>query len=523
MKVIKLPSIPSYKRPTDKKVIRGIVEYDQFDDWVVDPIYLMDKVSNIDSTINTVKKIWTHGEIEFNKSKALRIPRNKSDLGRSSSLRLTPNSRDDFEAMTLPFEIRVCVHSIIGFIAEKIDEYIIRDKVRGFELVTREDNRIFSVPGEGLPKLLEAYFEVAKVEESSRMQILDIQKFNASARYETLKEVLASAGITKPFLDFIEELIGFSERGIPSIDDSFAYLYNFYLSEVDSSLIDSKSNFFRYRDEYFLFDKDSREVLLDSLDKIGLSARLKKDYGSWIDFEEEFQPFEDSEQEDVELDDNRFGRLIGSYRCKNWVSAEELCTDGWELESVTLSKFNDEIYSIFGKLDKDSPIDGVRILPILRVLHSHRKNNVFTMDNELVSKKVSNYQENINNLFEEVVKCVETAIEYKSDWQLSWSLLLLSDCRERIDSKLEQKILGYPKQLGSNELVNGSVGIYLSRRSSIDPDEYWDLFESKLNYTKRAEHLAAFYQYRRGDKKWFERVERSSYDKVLIRTIKEYL
>lgn len=490
---IRIPPYPGGARPTTLAVLKGILEYDQFDDWLPDPLFYEDQRLNERRAVQRIERLWQLRQLTVPAREVLNLPR---------------ASGQTVPVIALPLDARVCAHGVIAAMASRINSALLRDKVYGFEF-RKEKNPLFSQPGEGLKDLFENTLEAADIS-NGNMQILDVDAFSRRASIGRLETTLQRAGARPDETSFVRQLLQAGPQSLPSIDDAFAFLYNFYLQPVDQSLASAKTNFFRYRDEYYTLDDKARQIVETQLVQLGLSARLIADYKFSAPKEklsEQVTP-EHSEAEKL-LGPVEGGKLVAKYTCDTWNDQRRCTTDTYEIvyEAEDLSA----LPRLFALQYGSHPLDGIRILPILRAINQHRKSGVLLRPSfDRATDVFNSYRKKLGRGRAWLRGALATAVARNSDWQITWITPLLSDLGPLQDNEvtLLQQVIAKP---AIGQAAKSQAQLALARSSLLPADQFWVNPSNALSrYQFRSALLGARYLANRGNSSPWQRLEQAA-------------
>jgi hypothetical protein len=280
---MRLQSPVNHPKLALREATDSVLEFDQFDDYFPDPLFHMDVDAS--AFVDRLRAALQQGPLEFGDPYLLPIGEDP----------------DSFRAVVLELAPRVLLHACVERIAREIDDKLLRDKVRGFRYAADRNQgamadavdvnfvggvraaSFFSAPGEGLAQVLDdaasmlVSFDEPPSSTSRAVVFCDVAKYSPSVDRTRLWELLG--GLTGPAAhpnlrcvrEFVDRVSG-SGKGVPSMDDSFAYLWNYYLLPLDRYLAESKDLFLRYRDEYYLCG-DSEEATLEALSRLKKQAK----------------------------------------------------------------------------------------------------------------------------------------------------------------------------------------------------------------------------------------------------------
>jgi len=382
--------------------------------------------------------------------------------------------------------------------APRLSANLLKDKVYGFHF-TGSEIPLFSPPGHELGEVFERAIEAAIF--TDMFQIFDVKDFSRKATFDRLEQILQRAGARVDETAFIRQVIAPSDPSLPSIDDAFAFIYNFYLEPVDRTLAEQKINFFRYRDEYFVFDHKTRKTVEQELEALGLSSRPVAEftdlYDKKFDLNEEVSP-EEMYQEFV-FGRHRGGELIAKYECDTWSAEEKRCVS--ETYELTYSLPDlDAVAELFKLPPKPDAFDGVNILPLLRAIHKQRRLGALLQPPfNNAPTEFAEYRRRLSKGRAWLFEALATGVDTGADWQIVWTSRLISDLGPLKDQevKLLQKIL---KQKNSGDIAKSEARLALARSSSVNAASFWSdpKFVSE-GYHTRASILGASHLARRGN------------------------
>lgn len=487
---VRLPPYPVGSRPSTAVLLKGIFEFDQFDDWLPDPAYYEDQRLNEQKVTQRIERLWQSQELPPRGVEVLNLPR---------------NSGGRIPGLTLSLDERICAHGVIAAMAPRIIPALLKDKVYGFEY-RKDQAPLFSQPGDGLPKLFENLLVAIEYGMSNRFQILDVVGFNQNASFDRLTSILQTFGARPDEASFLRNLVQASNSGIPSIDDAFAFLYNFYLQPVDRALANAKNNFFRYRDEYFVLDNRAKQRVQTQLVEIGLRSRLVAQSGNldvksklvervWSKLKKN-PTGGDSEAEE------RLGKLYGGelkarYSCDSWDESEKRCiTESYELvyEKVDVNA----VQELFKLPCKTAPLDSIQILPLLRAIHKQRRSGVVLRPPfNRATNEFAGYRKRLATGRNWLQDALATALRTSTDWQMTWVLPLLSDLGplQKLEIEMMQQVIGRVN-VGATAKIQARMA--LARSSDLPIERFWQGPSAmKTQYMIRSSLLAARYLFNR--------------------------
>jgi hypothetical protein len=499
MSNLRLPPYPSGARPAVVDLLKGIIEFDQFDDWLPDAVYYEDQRLNEQRAAQRIEQLWQAGELAVPAGEAVKLPRTNGET---------------VPSLALPLDARVCAHGVIAATAPRIVAALLKDKVYGFEF-RKDDQPLFSQPGDGLAELMRNVIAAALFDRVENFQILDVVAFNRNASMARLESILQSAGARPDETNFLRQLMQPGPSGLPSIDDAFAFLYNFYLQPIDQALAVASINFFRYRDEYFVLDDRGKQLVEAQLQRIGLSARVvaqsppldvKDKLSEQVGMKLAGQDaLEDKEVEEI-LGKIAGGELIARYECTTWNQDEKLCqTDYYEV--VYKSTEVDAAQELFKLSAETHPLDSVQILPLLRAIHQRRRLGVLLRPPfEGAMSALREYRNTLAAGRAWLRDALATALQTGAEWQITWVAPLLSDLGP---------LHGQEVTLLRQVIAQGNIGqvaktqarLALARSSTLPAEQFWEPRPTSTRYQLRAAALAARYLANRGSSRPWQRLE----------------
>ncbi len=412
MPLIKLPT-PGRNAPDARRMLDSIVGHDQFDDWIPDPALYADYASRQPTAfLERLDRAARAG--------ALDVVVERVDLPRADGV-TTPAAR-------LPLDARVAAGRTIAAMSARIGGALRRDKVYGFEYRPKEP-ALFSPPGEGLGLAFGSAWEAAKQAKNAAIHIVDVVGFQRTATLKRLSATLGGAGAHADEIAFLSSLIE-GANGLPSIDDSFACVYNFYLHPVDSALFQKRRNFFRYRDEYFVLGAATRRELDASLKLVELSARLVHEFSTWTGMDKKGPDTgadEEEEEFEVLFDDEERGRVVARFVCTAYERPTKTCTDRYELRDVSVNDPPPEALKELFEHKPDRLLDAVRALPGLRYANQRRAEGVLWGPAFGGTARLQEYRREMAAQRVWLRRAIATAIARASDWQIAALAPLLTD------------------------------------------------------------------------------------------------
>lgn len=479
-------------------VLKGIIEFDQFDDWLPDPVYLEDYAVDDAATVRQVEALLGKGQLPDPVCERLLLPRLR---------------REALTGLTLPLPGRAVAHVVIGAFAERLEQILLREKVFGFGF-DRKAVPLFEPPSKGLgaaygAALTAAYIQGRHLRESPFFQVLDVVGFNRNARPERMAAVLRSAGVRPDEVAFVRRFLDQGDAGLPSIDDAFACIYNAYLQPVDSALAAGRVNFFRYRDEYFVVEAGAPGAVTSALKDDGLTVRLVEgetgkgaaSLARKVDdaMSEIGRDFRTGDTQERTIDRGDEGILTATAFCTGSVEGDGHCTDRVDYE-ISYARRDLSVADLFALPADPARLDCVRILAFLRLLHSERRRGVLEgAPGAIAQPSFKAFRAALAKGRPWLNKVIAMAGAVTPSWHLTWACRALSDLAPLTEEE-SQLLL---RKAGDTALASQArmeARLALARSSSIDPARFWTRPWPQTPYFARAELLGASYLARRGSK-----------------------
>jgi hypothetical protein len=390
MRTVSLPTYDSAYHPPLELVAKAILDEDQFDDWLADPIYWLDRESDGTALARLALDAFRQGSVTDFPIGQINVPR---------------RSGKAIPTVTLPMLSRICAHSLIGATLTRIAGKLTRDKVYGFRY---QDGQVplFIPPVNELKLALAQINEV--IEYASNLIVIDIADFTTATRFERLQGILDGMGGARPELKAISELAVMPNRGMPSGGPAFRALYNYYLEPVDR-LLASGSNFVRFGDEYYLFDEAAVNSAMKGIQSLQLSGVVKARLTR-------------SELIDRGPSSVLTVEGIGSIRAE-LIDIFRGNTDYYELR---LSLGEGSTTGL--KLLPEAASDGVDMVPILRWVHRVRKDAVLDIPPyDSASAPFRAYRRELQSYRSVLRDIGESCLQRGSGWALIWASQMLTD------------------------------------------------------------------------------------------------
>lgn len=236
---------------------RALLERDQYDDWLPDPVHFEDLGSRLGAADAIFARV---AATSVSASQVLRTP-----LPRRSGTPLT--------AATPPVDARIQIHAATVRIARKIRAKLSRDRVAGFDW---SPSNGFSEASAGLADLSLTLHASDVILRAGRARVVDVRAAWSSMSWDNLQTSLLQAGADLADLAVIRLAYG-GGVGLPTADDAWAFLVNYYLAPVDRQLLKGPPpvDFYRVRDEYIVFSAAAAARVKQLLSQSGLMSTVK--------------------------------------------------------------------------------------------------------------------------------------------------------------------------------------------------------------------------------------------------------
>lgn len=483
MSTVVFPKTVLSAPPRLETIAHSILDHDQLDDWLPDPVYFRDLSGSLPEMVRWIEDTARSGATVEIGDESFDLPR----IGVKGPLR----------GKALPFGVRVCAHKIIAGLAPRLGAALVRDKVYGFQY--RADKLpLFSLPGDELDRVFRLVFEAARVS-NSETHIADIVAYNTNIDSSRLTALLAQNGAAAADIACLRRLAEVQSGGVATIDDGFAFLYNTYLIPVDAALAKAQMNFFRYRDEYFVFAEADRSTLDRELTKIGLRSRLLRKMARPSTVTGKSTTMRRT------LHRNEYGEFMAWYECRQ---AENQCSDEFEFDSVTFDRREggpDELFAI--KADAE-PIDAVQVMPMLRTINKVRQSAVhLAAPFSGADQTFKAYQRHLETGRNWLKAALAVAVERNVGWQVGWAAELLSDLGP-LDADPLALIVRALRSTNLTEGEKSRLRVVLARSSKTKGESWWrDPATTDSPYVIRASILAASHLARRGETQLWQRLQ----------------
>jgi hypothetical protein len=444
MTAIPLPSF--YSRDNLPRVLESTLAYDQWDDWIPDPIYFKDVSERADDFVTELAQ------------------QSEITLDGTYSLPVYSESTLKFHTAVVPLSARVLLNGLIASQGEVTRRVLNADRLSGFEYLpplrtkvpgwvgdlfgavygkaedpptpgprgpfgvyapyTRTRNApLFTAAGEGLSEALAgAGVWLATRRTSVRSAVwADVQAFFPSINRNTLWKVLERAGAAPGFsacLEAVSRQMG--GPGLRPIDDAWTFLATFYLTPVDEALDKLDGSWQRCGDEYLLLadDTGSRSKMLallsNELAKMGLKLNPVKT--ATIEINASDPPAEKA-------------LLFDGFRLHLDIESSSAT---WKVTSP--SSWPDMLRTIL-PADASSPRHNAVML-LLRSIHVAREADALNLHRggqvtDVRAKRYVNTIAGLEWLPKQTTAALRRAVADKHWWTCYWLLLLISDLGDR--------------------------------------------------------------------------------------------
>jgi hypothetical protein len=280
-----------YRASQLQRVLQSILNYDQLDDWIPDPIYYRDVAAAQARFLESVQATINSGAV------ACETP---------LLLDIHAESKKKFQACTAPLVVRVLLADAVASQAEKMQKGLVGDYVFGYKYqsaaqaygkkwfvdvfgdgfhqkgvdppcnngphdqeptLPKDWNTSYYVPGppcvftsggDGLHECLTSVSQFLVATDAPLRSVLwcDVERFYPTVDRAQLRQTLEQSGADVQVVAFVDAVLnavgGAGATGLVSVDDTVAFLGNFFLKPVDEVLAKAKLVWRRYGDEYFL-------------------------------------------------------------------------------------------------------------------------------------------------------------------------------------------------------------------------------------------------------------------------------
>ena len=498
--------LPSYDEtqilPTTA-LLSAVVETDQFDDWIPDPVYYREVQRHPERARSGIDAAWERGILD---------PEDRTDV-------FLPRSTQKLRATAWPLASRACIHRVIAAMGGRMAPTLDRDRVFGFRLVRGVD-RVFDMPCDELTELFEQVFGKATL--SEYLQVTDVTEFLPSLRRGRLADVWGRAGAWPSETKFLRDCLLGYEKGVPSSDDAWAFLYNFALLPVDQELSSKGVTFLRHRDSYFTFDWGDDQRVREALHGEGLeavNAVTEPEIDLWARDAANL-PMED---EWTDVPDNYIGTYVQlpSARIRLEVSFD--FSDSTEIEGIDSEGLCESDWeTLQAALDDPAQLDAIRLVPLLRRFHKGRSAGVLLVPPFEASEVVFNeYRTWLGQAPERwLLRALGTAARAEDEWSIACLAQMASDIGP-LPRRVERLMLSLVESGGCGTVADCGLRVALARSGLVMPARL--RWEPSTTFERRSECLAAYYSARRGSPEWWLELRAHETESLLKEALGEYI
>ena len=519
-----IPPSPDGRAPDFPLILDSIFEFDQFDDWIADPLYLEDQRLDRDEVVRRIEAIWRSRRVDPDDRESVSAPRAGGGT---------------LPVLALGLDLRAVTHAVIAGLAPRIRAGLLRDKVAGFD-TDGKSKPLFQAPGQGLKDLARDVRMAAMILGDESIHVVDVVDFSNAARFETLEIELGRAGARPDQVNFLRAAAAHPSGALPPIDDAFSFLYNFYLAPVDRAIAAQRINFFRYRDEYLVIRAGDVAVIERALQAHGLTGRR---VGAAI----QIRDIKDAlharwyDQDEVEPDGRRAtdsmseivanvgeGVLVANFTCDTLGERDDdrkpnCQTDSFELD---FEDDPDRARDLFWSSCRSGSLhDAVHAVPVLRAFNRARLSGVLhppPLDRAPEAARTHRAQLATHRVC--LTDALAVAIDRRSAWQVSWTAPLLADLGPLTDAEIGLMRNGLAADLGP--VAELPLRIALARASTEPAEAVWrDGMASAGWFRRRSSAVAAYFLARRGSPRaWLDLRDSLALDQpILARFLNGYL
>ena len=182
---------------TPVRVLKSLLEYDQFDDWLPDPVYYTDSLNAIQSVSARIENAWRDGAIQAYESSSIELPRSRGS---------------PLLARKLPLEVRAAAHIVAAQLGPRLVKALPRDKVYGFRWLAGGP-RVFDPPGQELRELFRLISR-ATAYTGKAAALIDVQGFNSAVLVEKFEAILKSIGARPDEAQFLLSLANLKQLSL---------------------------------------------------------------------------------------------------------------------------------------------------------------------------------------------------------------------------------------------------------------------------------------------------------------------
>jgi len=336
------------RHPQVGDCVRSILQSDQHDDWINDPVYYQDFKEADARIAKAIQNALNAGSFDGESGATIDLPR---------------GGKATIKGAYLPLPARVLNYVFVAGAIKAANTTAFRAKVYGFRYLEGAVP-LFSTPQAELNELQGSLTELVK--EAGKVHIIDARGYLNSISPASLQQALEQAGVARAEVRVVLGLSGLGDASrLASGDDSHAALYDLFLHPIDKALVDRRLNFFRYRDDYFSPHEEAANVIAVVGRQIGIEF-ARKGQVSRDDL-----TFERADM--FTLDDGT--RVQGNFEC---LDKDKLkCTDKSEIEFLfrrpSLKRFLEREFR------PNEEIDAVTFVPFLRALNELRAPDVLRL------------------------------------------------------------------------------------------------------------------------------------------------
>lgn len=251
--MIPLTAYDTARHPRIDDCVRSIIEWDQYDDWINDPVYYLDVKARSTNLVRGVQSAFNSGTFGGETGITIDLPR---------------GSKPSIKAGYLPLLARVLHYVFVAGAIKTTNIATFRDKVYGFRYI-EGTVPLFSSPNAELRELVENLGDLVRA--YGDVHIVDARGYLNAITPVRLRQALEQTKVPSADVNIIYALSGVGDADrLASGDDSDAALFDLFLRPVDSELVGRRINFFRYRDDYFSESAEAIDVITDAGRKIGI-------------------------------------------------------------------------------------------------------------------------------------------------------------------------------------------------------------------------------------------------------------
>lgn len=483
MSTVQVPALEDAPAPppTDR-MLRSVLDHDQFDDWLADPVYYEDVRRQI-ADVAAELEPWVRPAGAF------------ADVAGTLTLSVPRQTGKTMWASYLPLRLRMMARTSSAMVNARLDAKpgatgTPRDKVYGFRY--RPDSpELFQLPGADLEKAW-SDAEVA-LSITDEIVVLDVVEFANRATADGLARSLEAAGARSTEASFYRNLLA-GAAGLPSIDDAMAAVYDHYLGPVDFELAGAGVNFVRYRDEYLLFRAGDAAAVHAALGEVGLTARQV--------FSRHIQDLTIDLEREAEFsgDGTAYAEapVLGGTMRAGWVCGLDRwpCSDAFELVYRPADPGTAAAPWVSGVPTEVA--DGVAILPSLRSAHKTRAAGV--LSSAPFSSAPSTflaYSKTAARARRWLVRHLDLCATAGATQPMVWTSQLLSD-----GGPLGSQEVTLLKRVATNsslpDFARIAAALALARSSTLEEGEFWLTATAGVDWELRTMMLGAAYLAQRG-------------------------